>query len=49
VLDWAAYSGGTSEDGDRQAVREALRSGNKLRIEDAAYYFPGLPIIRYRE
>lgn len=50
LLDWAAYIGGSSDTWKEEtAVEAALNAGNKLRRQDAAYYFPGLPIEKYRE
>lgn len=49
LFDWAAYIGGTTDTwSEEAAIKTALDYGNKLRAEDAQYYFPDLPIERYR-
>ena len=49
VFDWAVYFGATDKTWDRQdAVDAAADHGDKLSFEDAFYFFPDLPIERYR-
>ena len=49
LLDWAAYIGGTDRTWREQdAVDWVAKRGDKLSREDARYYFPSLPINKYR-
>lgn len=49
LYDWAAYMGGCPADvPEADAVAHVAENGDKLSREDAAYFFPDLPIERYR-
>ena len=49
LLDWAAYWGATDKTWlEQDAVDFAAASGDKLSRADACYFFPDLPVERYR-
>jgi len=50
MFDWAAYIGGSRlTEHQEDCVEEVARKGCKMTKKDAAHFFPGLDITRYRE
>lgn len=49
LFDWAVYWGGSRPPVSDEGLAERVSAfGKKLSPKDAAYYFPALPIDRYR-
>ena len=49
VFDWACYFGATDKTWHEQdAVDDAAAHGDKMSAADAHYFFPDLPVERYR-
>ena len=49
LLDWTAYIGASTNNRyESAAVAAAAKFGNKLSQADAHYYFPSLPLEKYR-
>ena len=50
VFDWAMYIGGSKfTEHQEDCVEEVAQKGCKMTKKDAAWFFPGLDITRYRE
>ena len=50
LFDWAVYWGSSTQTYRQEdCVKDVADFGEKLLSEDAAYFFPGLDITRYRE
>ncbi|OGC94150.1 MAG: hypothetical protein A2W25_12260 [candidate division Zixibacteria bacterium RBG_16_53_22] len=48
IFDWAAYIGSASPASEEYAAEYVVEHGNKLSRDDAAYFFPDMPIVRWR-
>lgn len=50
LFDWSAYIGGSRKvEREQDCLKEVEDYGCKLSINDAQYFFPDLPIEKYRE